>query len=169
MSVQLEKKIIEAINDPASVKVIATVSKDGVVHVTPKGSITVDEEGRIRFLELLEKSQTQKNLVYSIWFDKYVAINIITADKKSYLIKGKTLKTVNSGKEFQDEYVAVQKKLGYDIDLSAIWFVDVEEVSEQTFEVRREILETAYPYEKHVDRFAKDEYRFENKEGGIRK
>ncbi|MCR4616946.1 MAG: hypothetical protein K5669_02030 [Lachnospiraceae bacterium] len=160
MSIQLEKKIIDAIKDPASIKVIATVSKEGIVHVTPKGSLTVDENGRIKFLELLEKSQTQKNLVYSIWFDKFVAVNIITADRKSYLIKGKIYKTINSGKVFQDEYVAVQEKLGYDIDLSAIWLVDAEEVSEQTFEVRREILETAYPYEKHVDRFAKDELRF---------
>ena len=162
MSINLDKTILEAIKDPSSIKVIATISKDGIPHVTPKGSITVDENGRIRFLELLEKSQTQKNLVYSIWFDKYVAINIITADHKSYQIKGKIYRTVNAGREFQDAYVAVQEKKGKDIDLSAIWYVDVTDVSEQTFEVRREILETEYPYEIHVDRLAKDEYRFAN-------
>ena len=87
MSNQLSKEIIDAINNPDSIKVVATISKEGIPHVTPKGSLTVDENGRIRFLELLEKSQTQKNLVYSIWFDKYIAINIITPDRKSYLIK----------------------------------------------------------------------------------
>ncbi len=160
MSIQLEKKIIDAINDPASIKVIATISKEGIPHVTAKGSLTVDENGRIRFLELLEKSQTQKNLVYSIWFDKTVAINVITADRKSYQIKGKIYKTINSGREFQDTYVATQEKLGYDIDVSAIWLVDADEVTEETFAARREELEAKYPYELHVDRLAKDELRF---------
>ena len=160
MSIQLDKEILDAISNPDSIKVIATISKDGVPHVTPKGSISVDENGRIRFLELLEKSQTQKNLVYSIWFDKFVAINIITPEKRSLLIKGKIYKTINSGKEFQDAYVAVQKAKGTDIDLSAIWLVDVESVSEQTFLARREVLETSNPYELHVDRLAKDELRF---------
>lgn len=164
MSVQLDKKVIDAINDPNSIKVVATISKEGIPHVTPKGSISLDENGRIRFLELLEKSQTQKNLVYSIWFDKYIAINIITSDRKSYLIKGKAFKTINSGKVFQDTYVDVQKKLGNDIDLSSIWLIDITDVSEQTFAVRREILETAYPYEIHVDRLAKDEYRYDRAE-----
>lgn len=160
MSIQLSEEVISAIKDPKSVKVIATISKEGIPHVTAKASITVDENGRIRFYELLEKSQTQKNLVYSIWFNKYVAINIITEDRRSFQLKGKIYKTVNSGKEFQDAYVEVQEKKGYDIDLSAIWLVDVEEVIEQTFLVRRDKLETEYPYEIHVDRLAKDEYRF---------
>lgn len=160
MSIQLSEDVISAIKDPESVKVVATISKEGIPHVTVKGSLTVDENGRIRFLELLEKSQTQKNLVYSIWFDKFIAINIITKDKRSYQIKGKIYKTINSGKEFQDAYVGVQKVAGYDTDLSAIWLVDVEEVVEQTFAVRREKLEAEYPYELHVDRLAKDEYRF---------
>ena len=162
MSNQLSKEIIDAINNPDSIKVVATISKEGIPHVTPKGSLTVDENGRIRFLELLEKSQTQKNLVYSIWFDKYIAINIITPDRKSYLIKGKAYKTINSGKEFIDAYVAVQEKKGKDIDLSSIWLIDVESTSEQTFIARREVLETSNPYEIHVDRLAKDEYRYAN-------
>jgi predicted pyridoxine 5'-phosphate oxidase superfamily flavin-nucleotide-binding protein len=163
MSIKLNEEVIEAINNPLSVKVIATISKEGIPNVTPKGSISVDENGRIRLLELLEKSQTQKNLVYSIWFDKYVAINIVTPERKSYQIKGKIYKTINSGREFQEAYVAVQKKLGYDIDLSAIWLIDAEQVSEQTFIAKREELETKYPYELHVDRLAKDELRFADK------
>jgi len=160
MSIQLSDEVINAIKDPQSVKVMATISKEGIPHVTAKGSLTVDDNGRIRFLELLEKSQTQKNLVYSIWFDKIVAVNVITQDKKSYQIKGKIYKTINSGREFQDAYVATQEKYGYDIDVSAIWLVDVDEVTEETFAARRDELETKYPYELHVDRLAKDELRF---------
>lgn len=159
MSIQLSEKIIKAIQDKDSIKVIGTISKEGVPHVTAKGSLTVDENGRIKFWELLEKSQTQRNLVYSIWFDKKVAISIITKDRESYQIKGVPYKAVTAGHVFQEAYVEVQKRLGDDIDLSAIWLIDVEEVQEETFLARREELETEYPYELHVDRLAKEEYR----------
>lgn len=159
MSVQLTEEIKQAIYDKDSIKVVATISKEGVPHVTAKGSLTVDEEGRIKFLELLEKSQTQRNLVYSIWFDKKVAINIITADKRSYQIKGVPYKAITTGHVFQEAYIDVQNRLGKDIDLSAIWLIDVEEAYEETFAVKREQLETEFPYELHVDRLAKEEYR----------
>lgn len=159
MNVQLSEEIKQAIADKDSVKVIATVSKEGIVHVTAKGSVTVDEDGRIKFLELLEKSQTQKNLVYALWFNKQVAINIITKDKKSYQIKGVPYKAITGSHVFQEAYIEVQKHLGDDVDLSAIWLIDVEEVQEETFWAKREELEKEYPYELHIDRLAKEEFK----------
>lgn len=159
MSVQLSAEVKQAVLDKDSVKVIATISKEGIVHVTAKDSITVDENGRIKFLELLEKSQTQKNLVYALWFNKQVAINIITKDKKSYQIKGIPYKAVTGSHVFQEAYTDVQNHLGEDVDLSAIWLIDVDEVQEETFWAKREELEKEYPYELHIDRLVKEEFK----------
>lgn len=159
MSVQLSAEVKQAVLDKDSIKVIATISKEGIVHVTAKDSITVDENGRIKFLELLEKSQTQKNLVYALWFNKQVAINIITKDKKSYQIKGIPYKAVTGSHVFQEAYTDVQNHLGEDVDLSAIWLIDVDEVQEETFWAKREELEKEYPYELHIDRLVKEEFK----------
>lgn len=155
MSVKLSDEIINAIKDKQSVKVLASISKDGVPHVTVKDTIRVLEDGRIAYYELLESSQTQRNLVFSIWFNKQVAINVITKDSKSYQIKGKPYKAVIAGKQFEKAYLEVQDKLGKDHDLSTVWIIEPEEVYEETYSVKREIIEREHPYVLHFDRIAK--------------
>lgn len=159
MAVTLSKEVLEAIRDKESSKILITVDKDGVPHGSKKGSIHVNEKGQIEFYELIETSQTQKNLVYSIWFNKKVAISISTKDRKNYLIKGTPYKDIISGREFQKAYVALQEKLGEDTDLSSIWIINVEEVKEQTYSVRREQETAANPIVYHMDRIVKDEYK----------
>lgn len=158
MSIKITDEIKQAINAKDSIKVIGTISKEGIPHVTVKSSLSVTEDGKLTFFELLEKSQTQKNLVYSLWFDKTVTINVITADKKSYQLKGIPKKAVTSGRDFQNVYIKIQEAAGRDVDLSAIWYIEVDEMEEETFQVRRDKLEAQYPYELHVDRLAKEEY-----------
>ncbi len=159
MSIQITEEVRQAFAARDSVKMLGTVSKEGIPHVTVKGSIQLTEDGKITFLELLEKSQTQKNLVYALWFDRQVTVNVITSGRKSYQIKGIPYKAVTSGREFQNAYQAVQDRFGNDFDLSAIWYINIEEIEEESFLVRREKLEKEYPYELHVDRLAKGEYR----------
>lgn len=53
-----------------------------------KDSLKVLDDGTLAFYELLETSQTQKNLVYSIWFNKYVSVTVVTKDGRSYQLKG---------------------------------------------------------------------------------
>lgn len=85
---ELTKEIIAYIEDPTTIKVIASKDRHGEVHVVVKDSLFVTEDGQIAYLEYLEGSQTNKNLTYSLWFKQKVAINIITKDNKSFLIKG---------------------------------------------------------------------------------
>lgn len=158
MAVTLSKDVLEAIQDQESSKILITVDKDGVPHGTSKGTIHVNEKGQIVLYELIETSQTQKNLVYSLWFGKKVAISVVTKDRKNYLIKGAPYKDIISGREFQKVYVALQEKLGEDTDLSSIWLINVEEVREQTYSVRREQEKKANPIVYHLDQIAKEEY-----------
>jgi hypothetical protein len=159
MSFTLSPEAARAIRSKDSIKVLATIGREGVPHAVIKDSITLRDDGIIAFYELIETSQTQKNLVYSIWFNKPAAITVLTQDGKSYQVKGIPRKTVIAGQGFLDAYADVQKNIGSDIDLSAVWLIAPSEEREQTFLVRREIEESEHPYEIHVDRIVKEEYR----------
>jgi predicted pyridoxine 5'-phosphate oxidase superfamily flavin-nucleotide-binding protein len=159
MSFQLSPEAIAAFRSPDSVKIIATVGKDGAPHAVPKGLITILDDGSVVVYELLETSQTQKNLVYSIWFHKTVAVTAVTPDHKSYQIKGVPQKAIIAGQLFLDAYDKVQKLLGEDVDLSALWLITPETEREQTFSTRQAYERAAHPYEIHIDHITKEEYK----------
>jgi hypothetical protein len=159
MSFVLSPETRTAIGAIDSVKVVATVGKEGIPHAVVKDSLTLLDDGTIAFYELLETSQTQKNLVYSIWFNKPVSITVLTKEGRSYQVKGLPKKAVVAGQRFTEAYIDVQNRLGPDIDLSALWLIAPSEEREQTFLVRRQIEEAAHPYEIHVDRIAKEEFK----------
>ncbi|WP_054749851.1 pyridoxamine 5'-phosphate oxidase family protein [Ruminiclostridium josui] len=122
MAITINNEIRELLRDKQTLKVLASVDKTGKPHVAFKGSIDVDEDGNLYYLEVLESSQTNKNLTNSIWFDKYVAINIFGANKKSYQIKGIPVKLHISGPLFEEKYKqAVEKHPG--IGISGIWVI----------------------------------------------
>ncbi|MDR2922209.1 MAG: hypothetical protein LBU85_02560 [Treponema sp.] len=149
--ISLGEKAQALLTDPESKKALASVGRDGRPHVVFKGSLTVDN-GNIRFFELIETSQTNKNLTYSLWFGKEVAINVIK-DRTSFLIRGVPVRAIVSGKEFEEAYVQIKNKLGNDRDLSTVWIIKPTEVSEETFSVRQDEEREKYPLVGHLDRY----------------
>ena len=159
MSLSLDAEIISLINDANTIKVVATTDKNGIVHMVFKGSVSINQDGNIQFLELNETSQTNKNMIYSLWFKKLVSINILSADvtgseRKSYQIKGIPVKAVICGKEFEKNYTIVRERLGPDADLSAIWVIEPQEIREETASIRRQVERREYPLIGHLDRYA---------------
>lgn len=155
MAVEISNEIREAIADENSIKVIATIDRHGVPHVVAKGSISVNEDGQIKYFELLESSQTNKNVTYALWFDKIVAINIITKEKKSYQIKGIPRRSLVAGREYEEAYVAAQKR-NKDNDLAAVYFIEPVEVIEESYPVRLKEENEKHPLYLHLDRIAKE-------------
>lgn len=153
MSAVINDKIKELLKQKDTLKVVASVDKEGIPHVTFKGTVNVNEEGQITFLEILESSQTNRNLTNSIWFEKIVAITILGTDKTSYQIKGIPKRAIISGPLFEETYIRVQEKFG-DVDLAAIWVIDPVEVREETFQARLEEERKQFPIIGHLDRFA---------------
>ena len=153
-AINLKDEIKEAICDRESLKILASISKEGIVHAVPKGSIEVDTDGNIRYLELLESSVTNRNLIYSLWFEKAVSITVVTKEKKSWQIKGFPVKTLVFGREFEEAYVRVQER-DENMDLAAVYIIVPTEVKEQTYDVRRVEEETKHPLYIHIDRLAK--------------
>jgi hypothetical protein len=154
MAIQLAKEVIDLLGDPETVKVLATIGPDGIPHAVIKQTIHLGGDGNLIYLELLESSQTYKNLLRSIWFDRKVAVAIKGKDGQSYQIKGKPVRNIISGPIFQRHYTIIRERLG-DVDLAAVWIIEPETVADQTYQVRKTTEEALHPYFKHLDQLAK--------------
>lgn len=154
--IEISQNIRDAIADADSVKVLATIDRNGNPHVVAKGSITVAENGQIRYMELLESSATNKNVTYALWFDKQVAINIITKDRKSYQIKGVPVRSLIAGHEYEEFYQKAQERNPLN-DLAAVYYIRPTEVIEESYPVRREQETKKHPLYVHLDRLAIEE------------
>lgn len=154
MTIKLEEEIIELLNSKDTVKALATLNTNNIPHVVFKESLDVNEDGNILYLELIESSQTNSNMVNSIWFKRKVAINIKSQDGRSYQIKGTPVRALISGPIFENYYKLVSEKIE-DGDLSTVWIIRPEEIINETYEIRKKEEEEKHPLLKHVDRLAK--------------
>lgn len=157
MAVTLSDEVKELLRSRETKKVLATVDKNGVPNVAFKGSISVDEEGNIIVLELLETSQTNKNLTYSLWFDKPAAISIFGENGVSYEIKGIPRKVHIDGPYFEQKYKEVKERNPAS-DLSGVWIIEPIEEREQTYSVRLKEQREQYPIIGHLDEDRNEQY-----------
>lgn len=157
MAIVISEELKKIISDKDTLKVVSTVGKNGVPHVVYKGSLHVNEDGNIEYYELLESAKDNQNFIYSLWFDKKITINILSKDRKSFEIIGKPVRSITSGKKFLDVYAELKKVRGNSSDLGAIQIIEAEEIREETYSVRKEEDEEAYPILKHIDRLLKEE------------
>src|SRR5450631_4047253 len=110
MATKLNKEIIALFGSDDSTKVLATVNEHGFPHAATKPFIRVDDDGNLLYLELVESSHTQKNLVRSIWFDQKVSISVSDSYGQSWQIKGKPVKTLITGPVFLHHYLEVRQR-----------------------------------------------------------
>lgn len=153
MSVIISQETIAFINSKSTHKVLATTGKDGSPHVVLKESFFY-EDGKLMYLELLEASLTNKNMIYSLWFDKKISINFFDKSGKSIQIKGKPVKAIVAGAVFEKYYEQIQAK-DKDSDLAAVYFIEIDDVMEETYQIRRCDYEKKHPLYMHIDRIAK--------------
>ncbi len=154
LSIKLENKIIKLINDEDTVKVLSTVDKDNIPHSTFKNFLNVDNNGNILYMELIESSMTNSNMVNSIWFKKKVSITVKSKDNESYQIKGIPVKAYISGHIFRKYYEIIRERIE-DGDLSTVWIIEPEEVRNETYSYRKKSEEKKHPLLIHLDRLAK--------------
>ncbi len=152
---EISTELKDVINDKETLKVIATTDENGNPHIAFKGTLHVEDEDLV-FYDLLQSSQINKNLVSSIWFGRKVAINILSKDKRSFLITAKPKKSITAGRKFEEAYVSLKDR-NPDGDLNAIWYFEPETVEEKTFAYRKAKEEKEFPILKHLDRLVKEE------------
>jgi hypothetical protein len=155
MPTLLTDDIIALLDDDTTRKVLATVDAEGVPHAVEKRSLHHGGDGTIHYLELLETSNTNRNLVRSIWFGGKVAISLNGADGRSIQIKGRPVKTHITGSLYQKHYERIRTLLG-DVDLAGVWVIEPDEVIDQSFADRKSREETLHPDFIHLDRLAKN-------------
>lgn len=156
MSKIISEEIRQAFRDPATIKILASISREEIPHAVAKGSLSLTEDGQIKYLELLESSTTNRNLIYSLWFEKQVAVTLITKDFKSWQIKGIPVRTLVSGSEYEENYRRAQERNPQN-DLAAVYFIQPEEVIEESYAVRKAEEEKKHPLYIHIDRLAREE------------
>jgi hypothetical protein len=111
------------------------------------------DDGHIHYLELLESSATNRNLVRSLWFDAKVAIVLAAKDGRTIQIKGTPLRVHITGALFRQHYQAVRARLG-DVDLAGVWVIRPDRISDQSFAVAAAREAAEHPDFIHLDRLA---------------
>ncbi|HBC93118.1 MAG TPA: hypothetical protein DCZ10_09550 [Pelotomaculum sp.] len=154
MAIVLPDEVVRLLSEKETVKVLATTDEKGTPHAAVKQTLHLETDGNLVYLELLESSQTNKNMVRSIWFNRKIAVTLKGKDGLSYQIKGRPVKAVITGPVFQKHYVDIRERLG-DVDLAAVWIIEPEEVFNQTYPERKVLEESTRLYFKHLDRLAK--------------
>ncbi|MFT8314105.1 MAG: hypothetical protein ABF633_07575 [Clostridium sp.] len=153
MTIQIDKEIIELLSKSDTQKVIATTDRYGEPHVVFKNNIFI-ESGNIVLLELIETSQTNNNLVNSIWFNRKVAINIKGVNNQSWQIKGIPVKTHISG-HIYEKYYKISEEENPNIDLGAVWIIKPTKIINNEFNNILQDEKRKHPYLFHLDKIVK--------------
>jgi hypothetical protein len=154
MAVQFTQEQASLLADRESLKVLTTVDhQSGTPHAVIKQSIHLADDGNIHYLELLESSRTNHNLVNAIWFDRTVSILVKGPGQQSFQIKGRPVRVHITGPLFEKHYVEIRDHLG-DVDLSGVWVIEPEVVIDENFWNRKDHEESNRPFFRHLDRLA---------------
>jgi hypothetical protein len=153
MSNELRKLAAALLEDAATSASIATLDENGAPHSVPSPFLRQDGQGRLVHLELLETSSSHRNLLRSIWFEQPVSITLSGQDNRVLVITGRPYKAHVSGPLFSEYYREVRSRLG-DADLAAVWLIEVLQIRDETYLIRKEQEERLHPFHLHLDRLA---------------
>lgn len=149
--VELNDTVKDLLKSKDTVKVLATKDKYGTVHAVFKGSISVNDAGNITLIEVLESSQTNRNLTHAIWFNEHVSVLLKDNTGNSYQIKGIPYADHTVGPEYEEVYKNLIAR-NPDADVAGYWEIIPDEVRLETFKDRlQEEIETL-PILGHADK-----------------
>lgn len=123
----IPEQVLKVLNDDASIRVLATKSEKGDVHVIQVGSLKAPAPDTIIVGAILMK-RTGKNLESMKANGELVSI-LAGTQKESYEVRAKPKDFVTSGPIF-DQMNAALQKMG--LKASGVWVLAVEEVWNQS-------------------------------------
>lgn len=153
MAFSIGRDLTDLLQDPTTVKALATSGRDGSARVTFRDLVFVDDDGRLEVWEPVETSQTNRDLTYALWFGKRVSLGLRAPDGRSWRIWGTPVRALITGKRFEAAYRAVRERFGGDWDLSTVWLIEPEGAEEVTPAARVEREHERHPLIGHLDRF----------------
>jgi len=135
-------------------RVLATTGPDGEPHAVLSPDLEVDAAGHILYLEPLEASRTQRDLVASIWFDRPVAVVVADRDGTTWRIRGRVRKAHVAGAVFRGHYERLRAERP-GADLAAVWEIEPQQISDESYATLRARQEVERPFFKHLDQLAR--------------
>ncbi len=135
---RLPQEIMEILKDPDTIKVIATIGEEGNPHIVMKDSLEAIDEQTIAYLELIERSNTSKNMLRNFWDKKQVSIFIYNKKAKvSCQIKTEPYKYEWAG-PLWDQFLTKLWQTMPDANPETVWVLKVKQVINEDYFVRRE-------------------------------
>ena len=154
MTIPLEAPLRALVGSRDAVRVLATTGPDGAPHAVLGPSLEVDEAGRLLYLEPLEASRTQRDLVATIWFDRPVAFSGAHRAGTTWRIRGRVRKAHVAGPVFRDRYERLRAERP-GADLAAVWEIEPQEVSDESYATLFARQSAERPFFKHLDQLAR--------------
>lgn len=143
---QLSQELLELIHDRSATKVIATLDELGAPYAVASPFLQLGEDGQLVHLELLEKSETNRNLLRSLWYEKKIVISV-----GNFVIRAVPVKAHICGPLFRQYYEQVRSVID-DADLSTVWLIEPQEVIDEKYATRKQHEEEQFPFSVHLDR-----------------
>lgn len=150
--VKLPEEVSDLVNDSTSVKIIATTDEGGTPHVSFVDSLSLLDDGNLAFAEAFEGSQTNINLVRSLWFDKDVGLAVKGKNGVTFQIIGRLYKYSYTGPLFKRFYESARQKWGSDSDVAGVWIIRPQEVKNEILAVKKKEEDEKHPFFRHFDR-----------------
>ena len=136
-----------------SLKILATSDRYGCPHIVIDNKIELNDEGDIIYLEFLENSQSNSNLINSLWFKKPLIVHVKKGGEE-YAVQGIPKYSIISGPIFEKYY---QEAISKDesADLSTVWVIKPTKVIDESFSYKKEKEIEEHPLVVHLDHLAK--------------
>jgi hypothetical protein len=147
----LSGDVLRCIGDEGTTKIVVTTDDDGVPHPVVKASLRA-EDGRLVYLDFIESSLSSRYMTKALWFDRKIAILLLTADQRSFKITARPNRAVVNTKCFERYYRQAREEYG--LDLAVAWIIEPLEVREETLGKRVAEEAQRRPYFQHLDRLA---------------
>ena len=119
---KMSKEVMDVVNDPNSVKVLATAGTLLEINAVPKGSLRAIDEERIAFADIFG-DKTNKNLEVN---KKVSALAFKVSPVAGYQIKGTFLGFQTSGELFNRFAKEIKERIK--LDVKAVGTIRVDEV-----------------------------------------
>ncbi|MBR3524463.1 MAG: pyridoxamine 5'-phosphate oxidase family protein [Lachnospiraceae bacterium] len=151
----INEHIRELLSEPDTLKLLATVSADGTPHAAYKGTLRAEGDELV-YYDLLQSSETNKNLVHALWFDKKVSVTVLSKDREVYQIIGRPERCITAGGEFEKVYRSLRERMG-DTDLNAIWYIRPEKIRDNSLKARKQFQAENFPVLTRLDMILKED------------
>jgi len=146
-------EINQLLADSQTLKILATVSKQGVAQIDYITDLRVTEDNKLEYLEFNEGARTQKRLFRAIWFDGRVTVTLRGQDGRVLEIEVAPERVHITGSFFQQRYVEVRDS-GRSEGLAGVWILKPLSVIDRSPEVLKNHYQLNAPFDRHLDAFA---------------